>query len=336
MLNSAYINLNHLVYNAKQIKNNLPKSTLFYAVVKADAYGHGLSMCANALHPIVDGFCVALKEEAIGLRLSGVDKEILLLVPNFKGETRELIEKDITLSVFKKEHLIQVEKCAKKLSKVAKVHVIFDSGMKRLGVETVNELIELINFSKKLAHVKITGLFSHFAMPENDFLRQKALEKFMVAKKIIKDYNKNAIVHISASGGFLKGVYLDAVRIGLLLYGYTPFKCEKFPLKRVMKIYAPVVNTKQIKKGESCLYGSIKSQKDLNLKIVRYGYADGLFRKPIKGQFNNRCMDLTAVKAKGKYVCIMDNADKLARFYTTISYEILTKAAIRAEKIYIR
>ena len=108
MLNSAYINLNHLVYNAKQIKNNLPKSTLFYAVVKADAYGHGLCECANALHPIVDGFCVALKEEAIGLRLSGVDKEILLLIPNFKGETRELVEKDITLSVFKKEHLIHI------------------------------------------------------------------------------------------------------------------------------------------------------------------------------------------------------------------------------------
>ena len=102
MLNTAYINLNHLVFNAKKIKANLPKTTLFYAVVKADAYGHGLSMCANAVYSIVDGYCVALKEEAIELRLSGIDKDILLLIPSFKGETKELVEKDITLSVFKK------------------------------------------------------------------------------------------------------------------------------------------------------------------------------------------------------------------------------------------
>ncbi len=336
MLNTAYIDLNNLIFNAKSIKKNLPPFVKFYAVVKADAYGHGLVECANALYPIVDGFCVALKEEAINLRLSGIKKEILLLIPPFKEDVDALIEADVTVSAFKREEIARLEKKAKGQNKKVRVHLIFNTGMNRLGIDTVEELIKILDFSKKCPHVEISGIFSHFASPENKELREKAVRKFLLAKNVVKVYNNKAVAHISASGGFLAGEYFDLVRIGLLLYGYEPFLSRKIPLKKVMKITAPSVFIKKIKKGESALYGFKSAEKNLTLNLIRYGYADGLERREVSGQFNNRCMDLTAVLKKGKEILVLDDADFLAKQYNTISYEILTKSAIRAEKIYIR
>ncbi len=86
MRNLAEINLSLLRENAKNIRKKLPKNTLFCAVVKADAYGHGGVACADALYGICDVFAVALVEEGIELRLGGIDKEILVLVPPIKKD----------------------------------------------------------------------------------------------------------------------------------------------------------------------------------------------------------------------------------------------------------
>ena len=92
MLNSAYINLGVLKQNVKNIKKNLDKKTKFCAVVKADAYGHGASKISNAIYSQVDCFAVALLEEAKELRLSGIDKDILILTP--------IYYKDVSVAVF--------------------------------------------------------------------------------------------------------------------------------------------------------------------------------------------------------------------------------------------
>ena len=105
-----------------------------------------------------------------------------------------------------------------------------------------------------------------------------------------------------------------------------------------MKIYAPLLKTRTIHKGECALYGDKKADKDTLIGLVRYGYADGMDRSQSEPIFNNRCMDISAYKIKDKdmkFYCVMDNADKVAKENNTISYEILTKSAIRAEKIYI-
>ena len=80
----------------------------------------------------------------------------------------------------------------------------------------------------------------------------------------------------------------------------------------------------------------VASNEVCKISLVRYGYADGLMRKQVSGQFNNRCMDVSAVLGEGNgWIEVMDNADRLAKEYQTISYEILVKSAIKAEKIYI-
>jgi alanine racemase len=234
---------------------------------------------------------------------------------------------------------LALEKSAKKLRKTATVHLKFNTGMNRQGIDGLKNLRELIEFIAQLKGVNIGGMYSHFAQPENKSALKCQLDKFLLANNLVKGYNNKAISHVSASGGFLQGVQGDMVRIGILLYGYKPFDSDVVDVKPIMKLYSPVIKTRKLKAGQTALYGDKRLKKDSDIYLVRYGYADGLPRLEVGGQFNNRCMDLTAY-TEGQ-ICehgflVMEDAQTLAKKYRTISYEILTKCAIRAEKLYLR
>lgn len=340
MLNKAYIDLNLLKNNALAVKEKLNKGVKLCAVVKADAYGHGASMCANALYPFVNSFAVALIEEGVALRQSGVNKDIIVLIPPFVSDLPSAVHHRLTLTVSTVLDVLRAQGESQKQNKRTKVHIKVNTGMNRQGVDSLDELILLVKEVKKSKNLILDGVYSHFACPEEEKSRNEALNKFLLANKIVKGYNNKVTSHISASGGFLSGVQMDMVRIGILLYGYKPFASSLLSVKPIMHIEAPVVKRFTLKAGESALYGNCTAKNDIDLSLIRVGYADGLFRVSTDRQFNNRCMDLTAVK--GWYfnnVPILGNdinADVLAREYGTISYEILCRATARAEKIYIR
>ncbi len=338
MLNKAFIDLNNLRHNALAIKSMLNKDVKFCAVVKADGYGHGAGECANAIYDIVDYFAVAIVEEGVSLRYAGIQKDILVLVPPFKNDIERAILYDLTLSVSDIKLLKRIAQIAKKLNSQVKVHVKYNTGMNRLGVDSLDELNKILEFIDKSNEIILDGFYSHLAKPEDKKQLKLAITKFLLALKSVKRYNNKVLAHISASGGLLKGYQFDMVRVGIMLYGYTPFKSDCIKLKKVMRVYAPVVTRRRIKKGELCLYGNKQSNRDVGITIIRCGYADGFFREQTKGQYNNRCMDLTAVDkvVKGKYFCVMRDADVLAKRHRTISYEILVSATNRAERIYIR
>ena len=333
----AVINLKNIIYNAKAIKRRLPKDVKFCAVVKADAYGHGAEQVANAVYNVVDCFAVATVEEGVKLRLSGIDKDVLVLTRTFDCDLPRAVNYSLTLTAGSFYDLKRYAKEGKRQGVRVKTHIKFDTGMHRQGIGA-EELKTAVFYGKNNKYLDLCGLYSHFARPENERSRRAAVKKFMIAKNLVKGYN-NITCHISASGGFIKGEYFDMVRIGILLYGYKPFKTDAIKVKPAMKVYAPVVAERRIKRGDSALYGDKRVDKDTDLTLIRYGYADGLSRKEIGGQFNNRCMDLTAmtgVKKGTRKVAVMADADKTAKAYGTISYEILVKCALRAEKIYIK
>ncbi len=336
MKNLCYINLNFLRENAIKIKKILPKNVLFNAVVKADAYGHGLEMVANAIYDIVDSYSVSILEEGVSLRNCGIDKEILLLIPPAFNEIEKVIEHNLTICCDSISLIKKLNEIAKRKNKIVKVHIKFDTGMHRLGIKTLEELEELLKCSKGLKWVKITGLFSHYYNTLDKNAIKRATDKFLLAIHLFKRYNIKAINHISASGGFLRGNYFDMVRIGILLYGYKPFKSGKISVKPIMKVCARIITSVTLKKGEHCLYGNKTSEKEEKLTLIRYGYADGLERRENKEIFNNRCMDISAIKStvKGKNYLTL-NVKKIARISNTIPYEVLTKIAIRTEKKYI-
>ncbi len=338
MLNRAYIDLKKLQNNAKTIKKKLSKNTKFCAVVKADAYGHGAEKVASSIYSYCDYFAVALVEEGVSLRLAGIQKDILVLIPPFISDMERAVYYNLTLSASDILTLKNVERVCKRQSRKAKIHLKFNTGMNRLGVDNLKELNALAKFVMASKYLVLDGMFTHIGNFANKKRVKATQNKFLLANNLIKGYNNKAICHISASGGLLSGIESDMVRIGILLYGYKPFESDLIKVSPIMKIYAPLIKTRQIKRGENCLYGSFRVQGDMSVGLVRVGYADGLTRAKITRQVNNRCMDISAVKnplITNRGVLIMDNADSLAKEYGTISYEILTKSALRAEKIYL-
>ncbi len=337
MLNKAIINLGAIKNNALMLKKKLNKGTSFCAVVKADAYGHGAEEVSSALYNTADCFAVALFEEAKRLRLSGIDKDILCLIPFFPCEVSSAVALNLTATVYTKEHLEILSKCAVPKGIKAKVHIKYDTGMNRQGVKGIENLKKLLDFAFNLQGIQVDGLYSHFFAPENKNMLLSQVDKFLLANNLIKGYNNNITCHISASGGFLSGVQMDMVRFGILLYGYKPFESDLVSVKPALKVFAPVIGRQNINFGESALYGVKLAPCNIDFSLVRCGYADGLFRKETNQLFNNRCMDLSAYLGKmDKWACVMDDADKIAKEHDTISYEILTNAVKRAEKIYLR
>ncbi len=336
MLNVAEINLKNLKSNAKKIKSLLNEKVKFCAVVKADAYGHGAVKCANAIYNLVDCFAVAILEEGVSLRIGGINKDILILNPVFKSDLERAVRFDFILSVDQLSQIKQIEKESQKQKRKTKLHLIYNTGMNRNGVDTLEELSFLAEYISNSKWLILDGLYSHFFSTDRKKLLIRSLNKFLLAIKVVKGYNIKATCHISASGGFLQGIELDMVRIGILLYGYTPYKTKKISVKPVMKIFVPVMKNRTLFRGDYIMYGTNKVYKKQKISIIRIGYADGFFRNKTSLSLNNRCMDLTAVKGtyKKQYL-VMENAEILAKKHKTITYEILVKSTIRAEKIYV-
>ena len=340
MQNVAVIDLVKLRQNAISIKESLPTGVKFIAVVKADGYGHGAEEVANAIHDVADCFAVALIEEALSLRYAGVEKDILVLIPPVKGDIERSVDNDLTMATDDYSLIEEVNFIARSKKKIAKIELVVDTGMNRFGFNP-KDLISSLSKIKRLEHISVRGVFSHFFQAENLISRHKQSKIFSDTEKFVKEYFPLALSHISASGGFLKGEYFDAVRIGILLYGYYPFKVnqKKFSVSPVMSVYSQVVKDGVIKTGEHLLYGSYSVKEDAEYSLVRYGYADGLPRKQSDLTLNNRCMDVSAVKkrTKSKFFCILSqNADEIAKKYDTISYEVLTSVAKRANRVYLR
>ncbi len=331
------VSTKNIIDNARTVRTLIGDKTKFYAVVKSNAYGHGLVGVSNLLYSVVDGFCVSLISEAIDLRISGIDKEILLLTPTPKEYLDTLILNDITLTVCDKFSLIDIVDVCHKINKKAKIHLKLNTGMNRLGASTISEVSEIISIIKKSGSVELSGAYSHLGDPSNRKYSNEQLKVFKKLAEPVKCYDDKAILHLSSSGGILLGdkFKFDGVRSGLMIYGYSPINGAGVSLTPAMKVYAKVLGVRKNLKGERLLYGSKKYDKEA-VTILRLGYADGFFRGGGKC-VPPLCMDLSVVDGlvTSDYALVLDNALDLAKKYKTIPYEILTSCSKRAEIIYI-
>ena len=212
-----------------------PEDGRLMAVVKANAYGHGLIEVANALYLIADCFAVSCVEEGMRLRLAGIDKQILVLLPCTLNELECAIENHLTLTVENINQIEKIDKVCSRLKKRAKVHIKVNTGMNRLGceIEDINNILQYVN---KKPNIILDGVFSHLSNPKSKVSVRRAIDKFLLAINAVKVYNKRVTFHISASGGFLRGEYFDMVRIGILLYGYKPFKDSTIKVKILLEV----------------------------------------------------------------------------------------------------
>jgi len=357
------IDLGHLEHNIRAIKKKLPNDVKTLAVIKADAYGHGSVMCAPTLLACgVDAFGVASIDEGVELRENKITAPILVLgaVPIWSFETA--IKYDITVSIFSYEHLEVAKSIFERTGKKLNVHIKIDTGMNRIGIDTANA-VKFINDAKSANYINLKGVFTHFADVEDNKIYEKQIEEF--EKIVSKIDRENLVIHCANSPATLKyNHYFNMVRLGIILYGLTPFSKEENVdfLKQVVGLKGRITNIHKIKENDGVSYGhKFKAQKETVVATIPIGYADGVARNlsnkieaSLNGckvkQIGNITMDqmmfdITNVNAEiGDIITLLGKSDdenfysidKWAKILNTINYELTCRLKVRLPRIYTR
>ena len=342
------IDLAALRANLKLIKAKAGVPVL--AIVKADAYGHGLIPCATAAVEVgADYLGVALLEEAFALREAGINAPILAWLNPPGLDFKRAVEAKIDLGVSSLEVFDEVNAIDG-----ARIHLKVETGMGRNGFST--EWSELLN--RDLG--KVVGVMTHFARADepNEAQNKLQTENFEARINDLKEKGITPIRHISNTAATLsnQAARLDMVRVGIAMYGLSPLGRDP-SLQPVMKVRAKLVLVKEMPANHPIGYGATAHTKSpTKIGIVGMGYADGIPRNtnsaagvtfqgksaPIIGRVS---MDQFAVdlgadsNAKtGDWVTVIgENYDAYtwAEACQTIHYEITTRMAPRIQRNYI-
>ena len=276
------INLGAIRYNIQQMGAHIPKETLKWAVVKANAYGHGAVVVAKAIQDNVDGFCVSNIDEAIELRQAGISKKILILGVSEIESIPLAQEFDITLTVAGLEWLENLLDTESDLSGLT-VHLKIDSGMGRIGFRSASEAQQAQTSLKKHG-ANVEGIFTHFATAdeESDSYFKQQLECF---KGILDDLQEvPEIVHASNSATTLwhAETIFNAVRMGDAMYGLNPSGQVldlPYELKPALTLESAIVHVKIVPAGACMGYGATyQADSEQVIATLPIGYADGWTR----------------------------------------------------------
>lgn len=364
----AEVDLSALRFNLENIKRVVGNRRVI-SVVKADAYGHGMKEVAKELKLCgVNAFAVAILDEACTLRMLDPNSDILVLGFTQGEMAEKAILNNIITTVFTYEEAEKFSKTAKELGKVAKIAVVLDTGMSRIGFDCQNNIeksVEEIVKISKLPNIRLHELFSHFSTSDdkNKDFSMLQLERYLKTMELLKE--KGVIFqhyHHANSAGIIDipESHLDSVRPGIIQYGYYPsdyvFK-EKLELKPVLTWKAKLVHIKEIEDGSFVSYGNTYVAKGKRkIGTIPLGYADGYSRLlsskgevVIHGQkakvAGRICMDqfmvdLTEIEnvKVGDEVTILGEgmtADDMAKIIGTISYEITCDIGPRVKRKYV-
>lgn len=278
----AEIDLAAFERNLKGIQAALPAKMRYVAVVKADAYGHGMPQIVRRLMQSgVDAFAVANIKEAADIRHMGVGWPILILSPVLPEEAARLIEDDLTPTISTQAEANWLNELAGQKRAQLKVHLKIDTGMGRLGVwhEQATELLHTI---QQLPHLKLEGIYTHFSSADSDpsFTRLQRERLLRVLETIPKE---GLLIHAdnSASLRSLSGTKpFNAVRIGLLQFGVPPYPQSALghvPVEPVFSFYTRVGLIKDLPAATDISYGRTHQlTRDSRIAVLTAGYADGI------------------------------------------------------------
>ncbi|MBN1971875.1 MAG: alanine racemase [Candidatus Delongbacteria bacterium] len=352
----AEIDLSAFVGNYKKIKNNFS----VMAMVKANAYGHGITKISRVLTDLnVDFLGVAYIEEAVYLRKQGIDVPILVLGAINPNQLKDFIDWNIDITASSIEKLKAVDTIAKICGKKARVHLKFDTGMERIGVHWYNAN-SMISVLKDLTNIDIIGVFSHFSCSDTDEeFTNTQISRF---DNVVQSLNSSGLYakyyHLSNSSGvkFEVPKYINMIRPGISLYGYGISN-----LKPVMNFKTSVSYFKVVRKGNPISYNhTFTPNVDTRIITLPVGYGDGYMRAlsnkskvaigdklyPVVG---NICMDQMMVDIgpegtayNGDEVLLFGgngkleiSAEELASLAGTISYELLCGISLRVPRVYL-
>ena len=276
----AEIYLKNLDNNISVIRKIVGKRKIL-GIVKANAYGHGLVEISKRLQKLkVDYLGVAYIEEGIYLRENGIKTPILVLGAVENSQISLYLKHNIDITGSSIEKLEYISKQAKRLKKIAKVHLKIDTGMGRIGVQW-DRKEEYIKKAYSLPNIEIVGIFSHFADSYCDKKYTKLqLERFNKVLEYIKEnYKLPPLIHLANSGAISRNLtnsFLTMVRPGIMMYGYSLNKRLQKKLKPVMHFKTKVLYFKVLEKGNSVGYArTYTTKRKERIVTLPVGYADG-------------------------------------------------------------
>lgn len=363
----AEVDLGAIAKNVEAIKRFVGTRVAVMAVVKANAYGHGiLEVSRTALRHGASWLGVALKEEASYLRQQGVKVPILILGTTPPEQAGEVVRANVSQTVYSYSQGLAFAQAAAKQGKKAKLHFKIDTGMGRLGFLPSAEAREAILALCRLPSVEAEGIFTHFAAAESDqtFTRLQ-LQRFQQFKEELE--RKGAFfpwVHAANSAALLNfpESRFCLVRPGITIYGHypAPWLAEKIRLFPAMSLKARVASVKEFGPGESISYGRTYFTKGrTTVAVIPLGYADGYSRLLsnrgevlIRGEqapvIGTVCMDQFMVDVShvpgvqlGEKVTIFGRdgekelpVEELAAKIGTVNYEVLCAVSARVPRVY--
>ncbi|MCM1173871.1 MAG: alanine racemase [Blautia sp.] len=283
----AEVDLDALHYNMEQMRQKTAPGTRFMGIIKADGYGHGAVQTGRELETLscVFGYGVATAEEAFILREAGLHKPILVLGYTFPYAYGELIGKEIRPAVFRYDMLEELNACAVKLGKKAKIHIKVDTGMSRIGIRPDESGLQFVKKALSCEAVEVEGVFTHFAKAD-EADKTAARRQLDLMSQFLNGIEKETgfripIRHCSNSAGILelREANLDMVRAGITLYGLWPSEevsRDSISLKPLLSLKSCIVCLKEVDEGAQISYGgTYTAEKKMRVATVPVGYGDG-------------------------------------------------------------
>ena len=370
----AEIDLNNLAANFQKIKTRVSPAARVMAIVKANAYGHGAVACARTLASAsAEWFGVALPEEGIELRASGITQPILCLAGYWPGQAALCIQHRLTPVVFRLEMIESLNKAAANAGVVVDVHLKVDTGMGRLGVRH-DQLSEFVAALEPFRNVRIDGLMSHLAAADDAAcqpLTRDQISRFEEAVVLCRDHGyRPTHLHLANSAGIFgqRESWGNMVRPGGVLYGLwrdvLPLTTNDAALLPVMSLHSRISLLKWVPPGETIGYGcTFEASRRSLIATLPIGYHDGYMRglsnrahvivrgvyAPVVGRVS---MDLTLIDVTNVPDVQIDDqvtllgwnrqnselkvpAEDLARISGTLSYEVTCGVAERVPRVYV-
>ncbi len=359
------INLDHITHNYNQIANYVGDKVKINAIIKADGYGHGAVETAKTLCEAgVDMLSTATLDEAILLRRKKITQSILVLGYVDCKRIDEIIENNITISLFSYELAEKISNEASKHHKQVKVHVKVDTGMNRIGLHYTQpeKIIKALSFDNLI----YDGIFTHFSTADDVDTSYTTTQynRFLKILSMIEEKGIDIpIKHTCNSSGVLlhKDKHMNMVRPGIIIFGFYPSpnskKSSSLLLKEAMVFKSRIIEIKEVKANQPVSYGGkYITTKNTKIATIACGYADGFSRVlssktniKINGQLapiiGNICMDMCMVDITGisanerDEVILFDEqltVEEMASLCNTLNYEIICKIGMRVPRVYLK
>ncbi len=284
-----------LRHNVQQVLSVLKPGTRLMAVVKSNAYGHGLLGAARVLLEAGARWLgVSSIPEGVKLREAGIEAPILIFMPALREECEDLVAADLTATVSGVEHITWLHEAAQVTGRRARAHIYIDTGLGRMPSD--DSAPDMLDMAEGFGNVDITGVYTHFGPPGSGMMADplEVLKPGMSLRMFVemardlaqREGRRDLLIHVAASALTLENPdsHLDLVRVGTLLYGQYPaqVKTHKLDLRCTFELRSRVVHLGEVGVGGRIGYGGeFHCRRETRIATVPLGYAHGLGLLPL-------------------------------------------------------